>query len=129
MAEISNSINGDNYGEVIQAGRDANVTKVTGAGDPLDALIAVRRLRAALDGLELPSDERSAAARTVDELEAELRTAAPDREKVAGGLDRLTSLLKSAGTLAAGGAALLGPIGAIAGWLGPLGTAIANALR
>jgi hypothetical protein len=128
MVEISNRIDGENHGDVIQAGRDANVTKIIGT-DPLDALLAVGRLRAALDGLKLPPDQRVSAARTIDELEAELRRTQPDREKVAGGLQRLTSLLKAAGSIAASGAALLGPIGTIAGWLGPLGAAISSSVR
>ena len=121
MATFNNRFEGDNYGQINQAGRDVNVTNV---GSSLDALLATDALRAELGRLGLSPEARRAAEDDLDEVERELRRPEPDREKVAGRLESLTAVLSSAGALAAAGTALLGPIGAIAGFLGPLGKAV-----
>ena len=121
MATFNNRFEGDNYGQINQAGRDVNVTNV---GSSLDALLATDALRAELGRLGLSPAARRAAEDDLDEVERELRRPEPDREKVAGRLESLTGVLSSAGALAAAGTALLGPIGAIAGFLGPLGKAV-----
>jgi hypothetical protein len=128
MGNISNYIGGENHGDIVQAGRDANVTQVHGA-DMLDALIAARRLRAALTDAALDPARRASAAQTIDELESELRKPDPDRDVVAHRLERFTTIVKTAGALLTSGVALATPIGTIASWLGPLGQAINNALR
>jgi hypothetical protein len=129
MANISNSVGGDNFGDVVQAGHDANVTKVSGSSaDVLDLLVALKQLRASVDGLDAPANLRDAAAHAVGEVEQELRAPTPDRQNVAGSLERLTELLKKGGALASAGAALVDPIGKIAQWLGPLGTSVLAAL-
>lgn len=129
MADISNSIGGDNFGDIVQAGRDANVTKVTGAVDAMEALIAVRRLRRALGGAGLRAEDHAEVSRAIDEIESELRTPEPNRQRVAGRLERVTGLLKAGGALVTAGAAIANPIGTIVNWIGPLGAAVANALR
>lgn len=123
MPNISNSIGGDNFGDIVQAGRDARVTKVTAADDALEALIAVRRLRAALGGAGLQGEAHAQASRAVDEIESELRAPEPDRETVARRLERLTGLLKAGGALLSAGAAIADPIGTIARWIGLLASA------
>ena len=57
----------------------------------------------------------------VAEMDAALQTGQPDRPRFARALERLTRLLAAAGSLATSGAALLGPLHALAGWLGTLG--------
>ena len=126
MATFNNRFEGDNYGQINQAGRDVNVTNV---GSSLDALLATDALRAELGRLGLSPEARRAAEGDLDEVERELRRPEPDREKVAGRLESLTEVLSSAGALAAAGTALLGPIGAIAGFLGPLGKAVLELTR
>ena len=118
MTTVTNSIGGNAYGPVVMAGRDAHV-----GGGAAEALDAVRRLLHVLDVVDLPPAAQDAARRDVAEMEAELRRPDPDSGRVAGHLERLTALLKEAGALAAAGAALATPLGAIAGWLGPLGGA------
>jgi hypothetical protein len=54
-------------------------------------------------------------------MDEALRTGRPDKPRFAGALERLTRLLAAAGSLASGGAALIGPLHALAGWLGALG--------
>jgi hypothetical protein len=126
VATFNNRFEGDNYGQINQAGRDVNVTNV---GSSLDALVATDALRAELARLGLAPDARRAAEDDLDEVERELRRPEPDRERIAGRLESLTEVLSSAGALAAAGTALLGPIGAIAGFLGPLGKAVLELTR
>ena len=119
MATISNSIGGDNYGDIVQAGRDAHVTKHAGA-----ALDAARELRAALGRIDLPPAARGEALGALVEIEDELRGPAPDRRAVADRLERVTAVPRRAGALLGAGVALATPIGTIASWLGPLGAAL-----
>jgi hypothetical protein len=64
------------------------------------------------------------AAEHLDGAEAEMARPVPAKPAVAERLRELTRILASAGSLAAAGGALLGPIGAVAGWLGGLGKPI-----
>jgi hypothetical protein len=57
----------------------------------------------------------------VAEMDATLQAGQPDKPRFARALERLTRLLAAAGSLASGSAALLGPLHALAGWLGALG--------
>jgi hypothetical protein len=127
MGDVHNSIRGTVHGDVQQAGRDIHSIKV--ATDALDALVAAGHLRAALASLELAP----AAWRTADEelahVERELSSPDPDRADVARRLERFTAVVKAAGGLAAAGAAIAGPIGAIAGWLGPVGAGLLRLVR
>jgi hypothetical protein len=85
------------------------------------ARAAVVPLRQAVGAVPLtPADAASVQAQ-LHELEAELRKNHPDPPVVENRLRRLTSLLKSAGALAAAGTTLLDPLRAVAGWLGTLG--------
>jgi hypothetical protein len=82
---------------------------------------AVRDLIAALDALSLDEATAREARRQVDEIDTELAASEPDRTRVANCLERLTSVLTSAGSLATAGAALVGPLKTLAIWLGELG--------
>ena len=90
-----------------------------------DALRAVSELRTAL--VQVPLDPQTAvvADEHVDEIESGLQTEPePNRAVVAQALERLTRVLTAAGAVATAGAALLGPIQALAGWLGDLGAPV-----
>ena len=52
----------------------------------------------------------------------------PDKHQAAGPLKRLVKLLADAGSLATAGAALIGPLQTLAGWLGAHGAAIISLL-
>ena len=123
MVQISNTIGGNNYGDITQGGRDVVVTKVV-SPDPRQALNAVRTLRGSLARLGLPNEVRSEAGRTLDEIEGELRIPDPDRGVISARLERFTELLADAGALASAGASLIRPIRQIATWLGPIGAAL-----
>ena len=120
MAEFHNEFHAEMRGTINQAGRDINVTTVSS----LDALAALGRLRGGLVGAGLAPAERAAAERELDAVERELMRDDPDKAAIADRLGSATEMLKSAGALAAAGAALVGPIGVIAGFLGPIGHAV-----
>lgn len=123
MVQISNTIGGNNDGDITQGGRDVLVTKVV-SPDPRQALNAVRTLRGSLAGLELPGEVRSEAGRALEEIEGELRVPDPDRGVITARLERFTELLAGTGALASAGASLIRPIRQIATWLGPVGAAL-----
>ena len=123
MVEISNTVGGNNYGDITQGGRDVVVTKVI-TPDPRQAVSAVRTLQGSLAGLDLPNGVRSEAGRALDEIEDELRLPDPDRGVITARLERFTELLTAAGALASAGSSLTRPIAAIARWLGPIGAAL-----
>jgi hypothetical protein len=62
------------------------------------------------------------------EMDTTLRAEQPDRSRFARALERLTRLLAAAGSLVTSGAALVGPLQALAGWLGALGVPILHLL-
>lgn len=124
---FNNQFQGPIHGTVNQAGRD--IITSGGASSPQEALLALVQLRAALDGVELPPEADRAAREDLDAAEQELRRPEPDHGQVASRLERITETLKTAGALAAAGAGLVGPIGAVAGFLGPLGSAVVKLLK
>ena len=125
--EFHNRFEGPNYGTINQAGRDVIAPNV--ASSSLEALVAAAQLRAALADLDLSPEAGRAAREELDGVERELRRPEPDRDEIARSLKRATETLKTAGALAAAGAALVGPIGVIAGFLGPLGEAVVKLVR
>jgi hypothetical protein len=125
VVEFHNEFHDANYGAINQAGRDLNITNVSS----LEALKAAGEVRAGLDSAELPADLRHTAHDQLDAIEGELRSPQPDKERVASRMESLTQMLKEAGALAAAGTALVGPLGVLAGFLGPLGHVVANLVR
>lgn len=86
-----------------------------------DARRALGELRHAVTAVGLDQATAAAAGTQVAEMDEVLRAERPDKPRFAGALERLTRLLTAAGSLASGGAALLGPLHALAGWLGAIG--------
>lgn len=86
-----------------------------------DARRALGDLRGAVTTAGLGRDTAADAHAHVAEMDAALQVGQPDKPRFARALERLTQLLAAAGSLASGGAALLGPLHALAGWLGALG--------
>lgn len=89
-----------------------------------DARRALGELRDAVAAAGLGGATAARAQAQVTEMGEALHAEAPDRHRFAGALERLTRLLSAAGSLASGGAALLGPLHALAGWLGAMGAPI-----
>jgi hypothetical protein len=86
-----------------------------------DARRALGDLRHAVTTTGLGAATAADARAHVAEMDAALQAGQPDKPRFAGALERLTRLLAAAGSLATSGAALLGPLHALAGWLGTLG--------
>jgi len=86
-----------------------------------DARRAVGDLRHAVTAAGLDQATAGAAHTQVAEMDETLRAERPDKSRFARALERLTRLLGAAGSLVTSGAALLGPLHALAGWLGALG--------
>jgi hypothetical protein len=86
-----------------------------------DARRALGDLRGAVTTAGLGRDTAADAHAQVAEMDETLRAEHPDKSRFARALERLTRLFAAAGSLASGGAALLGPLHALAGWLGALG--------
>jgi hypothetical protein len=93
-----------------------------------DARRALGELRHAVGTAGLGEATAADAHADVAEMDAALQAEQPDRPRFARVLERLTRLLASAGSLASSGAALIGPLHALAGWLGTLGGPILSLL-
>jgi hypothetical protein len=118
-AGVINNVDGD---QVIYG--DQHGTLVTSE----EAQRAVHDLRDALAGAALDDATAAEARARVAEIDAAVRAPQPDRERAAGPLIRLVKLLNDAGSLATAGAALIGPLQTLAGWLGAHGAAIVSLL-
>ena len=93
-----------------------------------DARQALGNLRQAVAGAGLDETTAVQARAHLAELDTTVRAAQPDRSRFARALERLTRLLAAAGPLATAGAALAGPLQALALWLGALGEPILHLL-
>ncbi len=94
----------------------------------VDVLGEMQQLRQALEISRLDPGVASQARAHLAEAESEMTQGAPSKPAVAQRLKQLTQVLVSAGGLATAGGALLGPLGALAGWLGGLGKPILDML-
>ena len=93
-----------------------------------DARRAVRDLRDALASAALGGATAAQVRVHVAEIDAAVHAPEPDKHRAAGPLKRLVELLADAGSLATAGAALIGPLQTLAGWLGAHGAAILGLL-
>jgi hypothetical protein len=91
-----------------------------------EAQQAARDLREAVDHTDLPDD--ATARRKAQDIDAEMRSGAPDKSKVARYLDGIARAIATAGGWARAGAAILGPVRILATWLGHLGIPILGLL-
>lgn len=88
------------------------------------AMRAVQQLRDGLATASLGGQTAAEARERVDEIDSHMRAPQPDRPRIAAALERLTRMLAAAGSLAAAGVSLIGPLQTLAGWLGTLGEPI-----
>jgi len=124
------NIHSQTAGVINQVAGDQNVYGGQhGTIGPLDsARNAVRDLRRAVDTAQLDQETAEAAKAQVVQIDVEMRKERPDPTTVESRLSKLTALLKSAGSLAAAGATIVGPIQTLVTWLGGLGANIARML-
>ena len=109
-------------GAIYQAAGDQRIAH--GGGTlAVHRLSAVADLRAAIEAASLPEPARHDATSEVEAIESELEEPAPDRGRIAAGVERLTETLREAGALASAGEALAGPLRSLASWAGAAGVA------
>jgi hypothetical protein len=128
---MSFNISSQQGGIVNNVGRDQHITggqHGTYAPTGVDIATTLAELRVALDGAGLPDDVRRSASEQVDEVERAASAEEPDRRRAATALEKLTRILVAAGPLATAATAFAGPLGALVGWLGPLGQGVARLL-
>ncbi|MDQ3897365.1 MAG: hypothetical protein M3326_09030 [Actinomycetota bacterium] len=114
-AHVINNVAGDQWNQVTLTDDDAR-----------DQL---RRLRHALEGAGLPPAVSRQARAHLDRAEVEIGQGPESKPAVAERLKQVTQGLVSAGALATAGGAVLGPLGALAGWLGGIGKPVADMLN
>jgi hypothetical protein len=85
-------------------------------------------LRRAVASAGLDQAPEAGAQAEIADMDEAIRAERPDRHRFAGALERLTRLLAAAGSLATAGAALTGPLQALAGWLGTIGVPVLHLL-
>ncbi|MER7702614.1 hypothetical protein ABTX81_06935 [Kitasatospora sp. NPDC097605] len=117
---VVNNVAGD---QTVHGGQRGRLT-----ADGRDVRELVGELRTAVDRAPLPPAVAPEVHSELDALDTEVTRPEPDREAVAGRLTRVTRMLSSAGALVAAGTGLIGPLSALAGWLGTLGRPILQAL-
>jgi hypothetical protein len=93
-----------------------------------DARRALAVLRRAVAAAGLDHATEASADAELSEMDDTIRAERPDRHRFAQALERLTRLLAAAGSLATGGAALVGPLHALANWLGAVGEPVLHLL-
>ena len=118
-ASVINNVDG---GQVVYGGQHGTVVTRE------DARRAVRELRDVLAGAGLSDATAAEAHAQVAEIDAAVHAPQPDKHRAASTLKRLVELLADAGSLATAGAALVGPLQTLAGWLGAHGAAVLSLL-
>jgi len=123
---MSFHIGTQNAGIVNNVGRDQHLT-----GGQQGVLVVTPEVRQALQTLRstvasapLDGDQNREAHRQLDEIDAVVGSAAPEPERVARPLEKLTRLLVAVGPIAAA----VGPLSTLAGWLGQLGAGVVRLL-
>jgi hypothetical protein len=105
------TIRGDQQGVTVSSGEARQAA--------VDLVEAVKRSHLQKDPVVIDQAEQ---------INAEMRTAEPDKSKVAASLDKLAKLISTAGEWAKAGAAVVGPMWTLAKWLGQLGGPILGLL-
>jgi Spy/CpxP family protein refolding chaperone len=118
-AAVINNVAGD---QRIEGGQQGTVVTTE------QARRAVRDLRDGLAATRLDETTARQARTELAAAHAAVHAPEPDRSRVAQALRRFTQLLSAAGSLANAGTTLIGPLRALAGWLGALGAPILHAL-
>ena len=92
------------------------------------AVDALTRLRAAIEANPEVAGDPSVRAE-VQQIEGALASSPePDRPAISSALDRLARRLQTLGALTTAGAAIVGPLRELAGWLGPLAGQVISVL-
>jgi hypothetical protein len=103
----------------VEGTQNVHAPQIGGHGHlPPDVQRALRDLGPALSRVPLPPHARAHSEAQVREVQAEMAKPRPDRRRVAEHLTGLASVLASVGAVGTAVSGLLGPLGALAQWLG-----------
>lgn len=117
-AGVLNQVEGDLYNTGGQWAAGANTLALGAAAD----------LRRVLTAMPAHRSTAGQIRQLLDEVDVGMKAPESEKGRVAGALERLTRLLSAVGAFVTGGAALIGPLQALARWLGPLGMPILHLL-
>ncbi|MEV0286980.1 MULTISPECIES: hypothetical protein [unclassified Kribbella] len=124
------NIGNQNAANINNVGRDQHITGgQTGiVVTPEQARQAFADLRAGVQATPLDPATSAAAQTELHEVETGLSRPEPDRQRIAGRLERLTRILIAAGSLTSAASALFTPLRTLAQWLGAAGAPILGLL-
>lgn len=115
---VISNVAGDQYVSGTQSGVAVSLS---------DAQAAAHALQAALAAADLPGlspGQRAELTADADAIVVEVSEPDPPQTSIRDRLARITGVLRDAGALAGAAAALVGPVTALAQWLGPLGASV-----
>ena len=115
---VINNVAGDQYVSGRQSGVAVSLSDAQTAAQALQTALATADLS------ELSADQRAQLTTDADAIVAEVHASDPPQESIRDRLARITSILRDAGALAGAAAAIVGPVTALAQWLGPLGASV-----
>lgn len=115
---VINNVAGDQYVSGRQSGVAVSLSDAQTAAQALQTALATADLS------ELSADQRTQLTTDADAIVAEVHASDPPQESIRDRLARITSILRDAGALAGAAAAIVGPVTALAQWLGPLGASV-----
>ena len=115
---VINNVAGDQYVSGRQSGVAVSLSDAQTAAQALQTALATADLS------ELGADQRTQLTTDADAIVAEVHASDPPQESIRDRLARITSILRDAGALAGAAAAIVGPVTALAQWLGPLGASV-----
>ena len=120
---VINNVTGN---QRVEGGQQGN--QITQQAAAAAAATSLRELLADLRLRQLTESERAQVDQDAAAVEEEMASSTPSAEDVRTRLERLTSVLSAAGAFVGAGAGLIGPLTALAQWLGPLGAGVLRAL-
>lgn len=112
---VINNVAGNQYMSGTQSGVAISLSEAQTAAQALRGALAAADLSA------LTHAERTQLSADADAVVADVSEPDPPREAIRDHLSRITRVLRDAGALTGAAAALIGPLTALAQWLGPLG--------
>jgi hypothetical protein len=119
---VINNVGGDQHVQGGQHGVQISQQEAAAASAALREILATADLRA------LGEAERTAVKAEAAAIDEEMAAPEPSREAVGARLQRLTSMLSTAGAFVGAGAGVLGPLTTLARWLGPVGATVLRML-
>lgn len=116
------NIGSQQAGAIYQAAGDQTIQRAGGTLT-VGAFHAVGDLRTALEATAMPDAVKRDVGQDLEAVEAELVASPPDKDRIAGRVERMIGVLDRAGVLASAGESLVSPLRSIASFAGAAGVA------